>query len=106
MTDGFYAPWVVLAQEPWCFDPDQLARLTRRQAEEMYLWPAVDRLKPTAKPSSSGPLAVAWDWNRDGLPPKPRFVAVMLDTYGGEAARWEADWERLKAAEDASRGQK
>ena len=38
-----------LAQEPWCFDPDKIARLTDHQILKQYLEPAVKRAEEFAR---------------------------------------------------------
>lgn len=39
------------SQEPWCFDPDKIARLTDWQIENLYYKPALEREKEFKKNS-------------------------------------------------------
>ncbi len=97
----------VMAGEPWCFDPEQIRRLTDWQIEELYLKPAVrkseamerDRkgLPPAAPPEEEAkPMATP--------PPRAAMVGVMTGMMGmsvkdanAEYDRQLAEWEKQKA---------
>jgi hypothetical protein len=89
---------VLLAQEPWCFDPDRLARVALTQAEIVYLEPAewLNRAD-----EGRGPGRVA-DPFADGIPDRSAFVARMdAATPGRTRAHWNAVYDRLLAEQAA-----
>jgi hypothetical protein len=44
----------------------------------------------------------AWNWHRDGIPPKSVFVASHVEDAGMEADEASAVWERMRAAEESA----
>jgi hypothetical protein len=101
VSDGPYAPWVALAQEPWKFPPETLANLTRRQCVELYLKPAAERAKEM-EATGGGAEPARWDWSK-GVPPRADFVAAMI-SQGHTPERAGEIWDRMKAAEGATNG--
>lgn len=93
-----HAAFMALAQEPWCFPPQVLARLTPWQAERLYLRPAHERAerlrRETGGPSAGPP---GHDWR--AVPPREEFVAGMLAAFGGEEAVWVRRWEEMRDAQ-------
>jgi hypothetical protein len=96
---------VCLAQEPWCFSPDQIARLTDRQITDWYIRPAADRaraarnLPPLPDPRAPEPQT-------DQPPPRAAVVGVMHHVLGLSVAeanrRYDeqlAEYERQKQQE-------
>ena len=63
----------MLAQEPWCFDPERIATLTDWQIANLYVQPAIERAK--RRQSESLPDHVVRDDmpadHRPGDPPSP-----------------------------------
>jgi hypothetical protein len=82
-----------LTQEPWCFHPDQIARLTPWQAE-FYL--DLAREISRAAEGKGGPGAIPDPFEK-GLPPRAEFVAKMRGSDGGTAEHWSAVYDRLEA---------
>lgn len=70
-----------MAQEPWGFSPDVLARLTDFQVLELYLKPAAERAdqlkreQPGAARKHDVPAP-------GGVPKRADFVAAMQGEYG------------------------
>lgn len=70
-----------MAQEPWGFSPDQLAKLTDFQVLELYLKPAAERAdqlkreQPGAARKHDVPAP-------GGKPKRADFVAAMQAEYG------------------------
>ena len=98
-----YAALAALAQEPWCFPPDVLADLTLRQAEELYLKPAVERAERVRAESSGEPVKKpGHDW--DDLPDKTEFVRGMSGQFPGTPeGKWEEAWEKMRKAREERR---
>lgn len=68
-----------MAQEPWGFSPDQLAKLTDFQVLELYLKPAAERadsLKREPAPRRNDVPAP------NGVPRRADFIAAMQAEYG------------------------
>jgi hypothetical protein len=87
-------------QEPWGFTPNEVSRLTPWQVARLYLRPAAERADEQEHKAGGGSAGTNW---AKGLPPKAAFVADHAARFGGPAAKWEAAWDRMKAAEDADR---
>lgn len=49
----------MLAQEPWCFHPEQIASLTDWQIEHLYVRPAVERVQRLEAERRGGQAAAA-----------------------------------------------
>jgi hypothetical protein len=90
VTPAGFALHALLLQEPWCFAPDQVARLTAWQVEHLYLRPAAERAKQMKRP----PLPAD-----PPITDEATFVAVMQGRFGGDPEKWKADWARIQAAE-------
>jgi hypothetical protein len=88
-----------LAQEPWCFHPDQIARLTDWQIMNVYLRPAVKRseqMRKEMKQAERGHMAANSITSLDDmsepttdLPPKDRVmdIAAMLGVDRAKASQ-------------------
>ncbi len=83
--------------EPWGLTPDQIADLTDDQIERCYVRPAVKRAEEMERVRDgkpSGPVA-SMDETR---PSRATFVASMVAEFGGDPAKWNADYDRLETA--------
>ena len=99
---GPYAGWAALAQEPWGFTPDVLARLTDWQVREVYLRPAGERADEVRRASAGKPTGPpGWDWDR-GLPDREAWAVAMAAQFDDDPERFRSDWDRMKAAHDAA----
>jgi hypothetical protein len=80
--------------EPWCYTPDQIARLDAWQVENLYLKPQkamMDELK-------SGDDGRGWvdGAATEELPPREVFVAEMAAEFPDEPLqKWHDDYDRL-----------
>lgn len=85
-----------LAHEPWCWHPDQIARLTDHQLLNWYLKPAANRaraqqnLPPLPEPKPPG----APD---EGPPPRAAVVGVMHHVLGMSVKAANAEYDRQLA---------
>lgn len=79
--------YAALAQEPWCFTPDQIARLTDYQIMRLYLVPAAERGRQPGEPvpPPGGRTPTREEYVRGGLAVAP----------GSTRAHWEAEYDRL-----------
>lgn len=97
----------LLAQEPWCWHPDQIARVTDYQIERLYQGPAKRRAEAFDRPgggsrrNAPGPVA---DPFANGLPRRADFVLQMQVQFKGTEKHWGGVWDRMKAQLDAKRG--
>jgi len=85
--------------DPWCYTPDQIARLTRWQVDNLYLIPAakqskeLDRTMQGKEPTNEQPYEFQ---SRD------EFIAAMQLHFPGKSAEeWAVDWEVMQ---DNARG--
>lgn len=64
-----------LAQEPWCFDTEQIARLTDYQLVHVYILPAVRRAEEYRKdsPATGGGYQPPPRFDRDAKPGDPGY---------------------------------
>jgi len=81
-----------LAQEPWGFSPDVLARLTDFQVLELYLKPAAERADQL-KRESPGAARRNDVPAPGGVPSRADFVSAMAAEFGPRGdygAMWDA----------------
>lgn len=70
--------YVALAQEPWCFHPEQIAKLTDWQIAKLYLepaWERAEKLREDVPPPPAG--------GRPNLPPRRGGRAAAPDYEPG-----------------------
>lgn len=81
--------------EPWGLTPADVADLTDDQIDRLYRRPAIRRaeaMKREAGDGAEGSPAVSLD---DARPDRETFVATMMDQFGLDRAKWDADYDRL-----------
>lgn len=91
----------MLAQEPWCFHPEQIASLTDWQIEHLYARPAVERAKHYEEASGGAqrgerPVehAQPTDTPEPGSPGFRDWVIVQFMKMGMTRSAAEAQYER------------
>lgn len=96
----------MLAQEPWCFTPDQIGKLTDLQIERLYARPAIERSK---KHSPSGPQRTAPS-ESTGPPGEPgsrehrsACISAYMNIQGLKRERAEAQYDRQLAQYEAEK---
>lgn len=93
--------YAALCQEPWCFTPDQVSRLTDWQMLELYFLPAVRRAKDlkdgSEKESAVATPAAAPSGGGSEIPNRELFVATAM-TLRMDRATAEAQYDRQLAA--------
>ena len=99
----------MLAQEPWCYTPEQIGRLTDWQIEFLYARPALERSermapgkgKGTGKDLGSRRPEVEASTGPPGEPGSPQHRAACIDAYmtvqGLNRERAEAQYEKQLA---------
>lgn len=99
----------MLAQEPWCFTPDQIARLTDWQVVSLYLVPAAERAEKLRAGTGGGPAGPVPRHNTPDAEPgteghRRQIVAALMSHQGLSRERAEAAYESQLAAYHAQQG--
>lgn len=84
----------MVAGEPWCFPPDVIAGMTDWQIEDLYLKPAVERVKRVQGGRDGTPEPTP---EADAMPSRREFVG-MATREGVPAAVAHAEYDRMLAA--------
>lgn len=90
----------MLAQEPWCFHPEQIASLTDWQIEHLFVQPAVDRFRRLEAGRSGERAAASNIPATSDAPPDPshpRFrgwVIAQFMAMGMSRAEAERQYEQ------------
>lgn len=102
-----------LAQEPWCYTPEQIGRLTDLQILKLYVEPAVERSKEMgAAPGPAGELprrpTRARSTGPEGEPGsathRAQCVRAYIDVQGLSPERAAAQYDRQLAQWRAEQG--
>jgi hypothetical protein len=115
------AAYVMLAQEPWCFTPEQIGKLTDWQIENLYAKPAMKRAEEMRKempdggaPSGPSPAPVSptprrvlqrgpdFEPGTDGH--RRQCIAAFMQVQGLNKERAVAQYERQLAQWHAEQG--
>ena len=87
----------MLAQEPWCYDPARIGRLTDWQIERLYAGPAAERAKEATggPPKSPGARRDAAAAAEPGTTEhRAQIVGALMGTFGMSRARAETQYEK------------
>lgn len=98
----------MLCQEPWCFTPDQIGRLTDWQIMELYGKPAAKRAERLGAPTAPKALGGRRENAPDAEPGTPehraQIVAGMVQAMGWKPERAAAEYDRQLALWKAQKG--
>lgn len=90
--------------EGWGLTPDQVAPLTDDQIERCYRRPAIKRAEAMKRQADGGTEGAAPVADLDtARPDRETFVTSMMDAFGGDRAKWDADYDRLEKSWEKSR---
>ena len=90
--------YVMLAQEPWCYTPEQIGKLTDWQIENLYAKPAAERAEemqrdmPTNPQSAPVPKSALRENDLDKYPPgskEHRHAVISAFVNGPFAMSYE-----------------
>lgn len=91
--------------EPWCFDPEQIARLTDWQVMHLYLKPAMERTEQMRKDMEKDRI------NTPGYQPQPgepgrevKMPLPSLEQILAAAERLGIDPEKARAGYENAKG--
>lgn len=93
--------YATLTQEPWCFHPDQIARLTDWQIEYLYFAPARARAAEFRRASGQAG-APREPPPQSGPPTRAQYIAGARMLFG-DSRDWGAEYDRLTGKTDAAR---
>jgi hypothetical protein len=97
---------MMLCQEPWCFTPEQIGRLTDWQILELYAKPASERAERMSSPTGPKPLGTRREPDAEPGTPEHRAQVVggMVRTMGWKPERAAAEYDRQLALWKAQKG--
>lgn len=82
--------------DPWCFTPDQIAKLTRWQVENLYLNPA-EKQSQELERSLQGKTKHDDDGDVVEFSNLEEFIAAMQIHFPEKTAEeWAVDWEAMQ----------
>lgn len=86
--------------EPWCFTPEQVARLTDTQIRRLYFAPRDENGRLLEPPSLSKVLA-----KEPELPNRETFIAEMLANFGETAEHWDSMYTEILKRQNLENGE-
>ena len=105
------AALTALAQEPWCYTPEQIARLTDWQVLNVYLKPAIERAEemrkqmPPPPTMPNGHSLTSFDApGTSGMPSEPSVTMFDRETAIGLMTDLGLSPEQAAAAYDREAG--